>query len=68
MNITTMAQMPMAAACDDLFLPLFGWLSTRGVPTVGIIISALMNTVLFVLDIPVYVWQRRRVSKGPPGN
>ena len=35
-----MGQVPMAAAHDSLFPPLFGRLSPRGVPAFGIIVSA----------------------------
>jgi basic amino acid/polyamine antiporter, APA family len=45
-----MAQVPMAAAQDGLFPPLFGRLSPRGVPAIGIIVSAGLATVLLVVQ------------------
>ena len=45
-----MGQVPMAAARDGLFPPLFGRLSARNVPAVGIIVSALMATVLVLVQ------------------
>jgi basic amino acid/polyamine antiporter, APA family len=45
-----MGQVPMAAARDGLFPPLFGTLSPRNVPAVGIIVSALMATVLVLVQ------------------
>ena len=39
-----MGQVPMAAAQDRVFPPAFGRLSARGVPAVGIVISALFAT------------------------
>ncbi len=45
-----MAQVPMAAAQDGLFPPLFGRLSPRGVPAIGIMISAGLATVLLVVQ------------------
>ena len=41
-----MGQVPMAAAQDRLFPPAFGRLSGRGVPAVGIVISAVLATSL----------------------
>ncbi|HET6472679.1 MAG TPA: amino acid permease [Pseudomonadales bacterium] len=45
-----MAQVPMAAAQDDLFPPLFGRLSPRGVPAFGIVLSAGLATVLLLIQ------------------
>lgn len=45
-----MGQVPMAAAEDRLFPPAFGRLSRRGVPAVGIIISAGFATVLVLVQ------------------
>ena len=39
-----MGQVPMAAAQDRVFPPVFGRLSGRGVPAVGIVISAVLAT------------------------
>jgi arginine:agmatine antiporter len=39
-----MGQVPMAAAQDRVFPPVFGRLSGRGVPAVGIVISAALAT------------------------
>jgi basic amino acid/polyamine antiporter, APA family len=39
-----MGQVPMAAAQDRVFPPVFGRLSARGVPAVGIVISAALAT------------------------
>jgi basic amino acid/polyamine antiporter, APA family len=44
----TMGQVPMAAAQDRLFPSLFGKMSSRGVPAVGIVISALLATALLL--------------------
>jgi len=44
-----MGQVPMAAARDGLFPPIFGRLSTRGVPATGILVSAGLATVLVLL-------------------
>jgi arginine:agmatine antiporter len=41
-----MGQVPMAAAGDGLFPAFFGRLSARGVPAFGIVISAVLTTVL----------------------
>ena len=38
-----MGQVPMAAARDKLFPPVFGQLSPRGVPATGIVISAMLG-------------------------
>ena len=45
-----MGQVPMAAARDGLFPPLFGTLSRRNVPATGIIVSALLATVLVLVE------------------
>jgi APA family basic amino acid/polyamine antiporter len=45
-----MAQVPMAAAQDKLFPPLFGRLSPRGVPAFGIVLSAGLATVLLLVQ------------------
>lgn len=39
-----MGQVPMAAAQDRVFPPVFGRLSARGVPAVGVVISAVLAT------------------------
>jgi hypothetical protein len=39
-----MGQVPMAAARDGLFPPLFGRLSPHGVPAIGITVSAMFAT------------------------
>jgi APA family basic amino acid/polyamine antiporter len=41
-----MGQVPMAAARDKLFPPIFARLSSREVPAIGIVISALLATAL----------------------
>jgi basic amino acid/polyamine antiporter, APA family len=46
-----MGQVPMAAAQDRLFPPLFGQLSSRGVPAVGIVISAVFATLLVLSQV-----------------
>jgi arginine:agmatine antiporter len=51
-----MGQVPMAAARDRLFPPLFGQLSPRGVPAIGIVISAILATILVLTQVA-----------GPPG-
>ncbi len=51
-----MGQVPMAAAHDTLFPPLFGRLSPRGVPAFGIIVSAVFATLLVLSQVA-----------GPPG-
>jgi amino acid transporter len=51
-----MGQVPMAAARDDLFPPAFGRLSRNGVPAIGIIISAILVTLLVLSQVA-----------GPPG-
>ena len=51
-----MGQVPMAAAHDSLFPPLFGRLSPRGVPAFGIIVSAVFATLLVLSQVA-----------GPPG-
>ncbi|WP_442579351.1 amino acid permease [Mesorhizobium sp. ASY16-5R] len=45
-----MGQVPMAAARDGLFPPLFGKLSSRNVPATGIVVSATLATVLVLLQ------------------
>ena len=45
-----MGQVPMAAARDGLFPPVFSRLSTRNVPAFGIAISALFATVLVLIQ------------------
>jgi amino acid transporter len=51
-----MGQVPMAAAQDRLFPPLFGQLSSRGVPAIGIVLSAMFATLLLLSQVA-----------GPPG-
>jgi basic amino acid/polyamine antiporter, APA family len=46
-----MGQVPMAAAQDKLFPPVFSRLSTRGVPAIGILISASLATVLVLVQL-----------------
>jgi arginine:agmatine antiporter len=46
-----MAQVPMAAAQDGLFPPLFGRLSPRGVPALGIVVSAGLATALLLVEV-----------------
>jgi arginine:agmatine antiporter len=45
-----MGQVPMAAAQDRLFPPLFGKVSPRGVPAVGIVCSAALATALILIQ------------------
>jgi len=45
-----MGQVPMAAAADRLFPPVFGRLSSRGVPAVGIVISTALATILLLFE------------------
>ena len=45
-----MGQVPMAAAQDKLFPAIFGRLSSRGVPAMGIIISAVFATALLLVQ------------------
>jgi len=45
-----MGQVPMAAAQDKLFPALFGRVSSRGVPAVGIVFSALLATALLLIQ------------------
>jgi APA family basic amino acid/polyamine antiporter len=45
-----MGQVPMAAARDRLFPALFGRVSSRGVPAVGIIFSAILATALILVQ------------------
>lgn len=45
-----MGQVPMAAAHDKLFPAFFGQLSQRGVPAVGMIVSAVFATVLVLIQ------------------
>jgi amino acid transporter len=51
-----MGQVPMAAARDNLFPPIFARLSSQGVPAVGIVISAVFATLLVLSQVT-----------GPPG-
>jgi basic amino acid/polyamine antiporter, APA family len=51
-----MGQVPMAAARDGLFPGVFGRLSDRGVPAIGITISAILATLLVLSQVA-----------GPPG-
>jgi len=51
-----MGQVPMAAARDGLFPPVFGKLSDRGVPAIGIAVSAVLATLLILSQVA-----------GPPG-
>jgi len=46
-----MGQVPMAAARDNLFPPIFGQLSPQGVPATGIVISATLATVLVMAQV-----------------
>jgi amino acid transporter len=46
-----MGQVPMAAARDKLFPPIFGKLSPQGVPATGIVISAALATALVVAQV-----------------
>ena len=45
-----MGQVPMAAAQDRLFPALFGRLSSRGVPAVGVVLSAVLATALLLIQ------------------
>jgi arginine:agmatine antiporter len=45
-----MGQVPMAAAQDKLFPELFGRVSKRGVPAIGIIFSAALATALILVQ------------------
>lgn len=45
-----MGQVPMAAAQDKLFPSVFGRVSSRGVPAAGIIVSAILATVLVLVQ------------------
>ena len=45
-----MGQVPMAAADDRVFPAVFGHLSSRGVPAIGIMISAALATVLVLVQ------------------
>jgi basic amino acid/polyamine antiporter, APA family len=45
-----MGQVPMAAARDGLFPPIFSRLSEKGVPAIGIIVSAALTTVLVLIQ------------------
>jgi len=45
-----MGQVPMAAAQDGLFPPVFSTMSKRGVPATGIIVSALLATALVLVQ------------------
>lgn len=46
-----MGQVPMAAARDGLFPPAFARMSSREVPAIGIVVSALCSTALVVLEV-----------------
>jgi arginine:agmatine antiporter len=46
-----MGQVPMAAAADRVFPAIFGRLSSRGVPLVGLVISASLATVLVLVQV-----------------
>lgn len=43
-------QVPMAAARDNLFPPVFGKMSQRGIPWVGVVTASVLVTVLLVLN------------------
>jgi amino acid transporter len=45
-----MGQVPMAAARDGLFPPIFSAMSSKGVPAAGIIVSALLATALVLVQ------------------
>ncbi|TIU30238.1 MAG: amino acid permease, partial [Mesorhizobium sp.] len=45
-----MGQVPMAAARDGLFPPLFGNLSAQDVPAIGIVVSAVLATLLVLVQ------------------
>jgi APA family basic amino acid/polyamine antiporter len=45
-----MGQVPMAAARDGLFPPIFSRLSEKGVPAIGMIVSAALTTVLVLIQ------------------
>ena len=46
-----MGQVPMAAAADGVFPAVFGKVSPRGVPAVGLVISAALATVLVLVRV-----------------
>jgi arginine:agmatine antiporter len=46
-----MGQVPMAAAQDGLFPSIFGRLSSRGVPAIGVVISASLATALVLVQV-----------------
>ena len=46
-----MGQVPMAAAADRVFPAVFGRVSARGVPAVGLMISASLATVLVLIQV-----------------
>ena len=46
-----MGQVPMAAAADGVFPALFGRLSPRGVPAVGLVISSSLATALVLVQV-----------------
>jgi basic amino acid/polyamine antiporter, APA family len=46
-----MGQVPMAAARDGLFPPIFSRVSEKGVPAIGIIVSAVLSTVLVLIQV-----------------
>ena len=45
-----MGQVPMAAARDELFPAIFSRLSEQGVPAIGIIVSAMLSTILVLIQ------------------
>ena len=45
-----MGQVPMAAAQDGVFPPAFGRLSKRGVPSIGIVVSAAFTTAMVAIQ------------------
>jgi arginine:agmatine antiporter len=46
-----MGQVPMAAAADKMFPSVFGRVSSRGVPAVGLMISASLATLLVLVQV-----------------
>jgi arginine:agmatine antiporter len=46
-----MGQVPMAAAADRVFPSVFGRVSSRGVPAVGLVISASLATALVLVQV-----------------
>ena len=59
-----MGQVPMAAAHDRLFPALFGRVSSRGVPAVGIMLSAVLATALVLIQAAGSVGVRRVLQPG----